>query len=90
MTRRGAAGGQQPKCPACGSNRFQWKEKYRECNGCGALGWLGQDSPGGAGSGKTCHQCQRATLHRVVEWEDEGTEVRRCTGCGAVVLNFEA
>jgi hypothetical protein len=82
----GSGGGQQPRCPACGKNRFQWREGHRVCNGCGAEGWLADDAKGGTGRGKECGHCGANTLRRVLTWDDGG-EVRRCTTCDVVVLN---
>jgi hypothetical protein len=83
----GARGGQQAKCPACGENRFQWRERVRICNGCDAIGWLDEDAPGGSGRGLYCYRCEAYTMHRVAE--TDGLVHRRCNRCRAVVLNYE-
>jgi ribosomal protein L37AE/L43A len=74
-------------CPNCGEQTWQKaKQGGRVCSNCNVRGWLGHEAPGGGGgAGKTCKLCGTKTLVRASK--EDGFEIRRCTGCGAVVMS---
>lgn len=76
-------------CPACGEQTWHKTDRgSRRCSNqeCQVIGWLGGETPtGGGGQGKECTTCGTQTLVRVDDGKN-GPEIRRCTGCAAVVV----
>lgn len=79
--------GQQ--CPSCSGQTFHNKGSYRQCSRCGYVGWPWSHAPTGVGSGRgnRCPQCDKLTLHDIVEVPGKYM-ARRCTTCNYVSIEI--
>lgn len=85
-----AKGGKGATCPSCNKQTFHDKGSFRECSGCGCVGWGWHQQVSGVGKGKgnKCPNCENQTLHKV--HTKNSVDMYRCGTCDYSMVEFPA